>query len=504
MFIRKKKLKESKSMFFNFNSFFKKQDDHLLDFIKYRARKEFLISFFVDFSAIASVIIFLISIISFATLNSINYLAKLFFPIFIILVIFSLLIKKIKFEDIAKRIDEKKSLKNILSTGLWLHNSNLKKNNYFTKILFDEIQIIIADLNGKNLEDILPRVFMPIFTIMFVLLISFFIANNFLEFQFDSVQAKSIKINEIKTDFKDVINSTMDNEMKIKIANDLQQKLTNQKYKNNNLINNNLKIVEKIKDYKIYSEVKQSLSDNNYDEAIYKLKTSINEIDNHNKNKLKKTEPFNPENKSMVAVNKNDLSFSPSLNKEALEDVIDALEENKDALDNEFEANQVGDRINEWVTTASQTDELTASRFGASIDTENVMPESGEGSSRIEGGTMFRQAAVAKDGDKSINGFEGGSASGDADADVLEGKIIGRAHTNLKRKNFTISNFSDDIDISDEWVYKPTTERILDEKDLKLPYSNVQAQKSIGLPKNKVNQSDGFKIKNYFLSINGD
>ena len=49
------------------------------------------------------------------------------------------------------------------------------------------------------------------------------------------------------------------------------------------------------------------------------------------------------------------------LNKEALEDVIDALEENKDALDNEFEANQIGERINEWVTTASQTDELTAS-----------------------------------------------------------------------------------------------------------------------------------------------
>ena len=64
--------------------------------------------------------------------------------------------------------------------------------------------------------------------------------------------------------------------------------------------------------------------------------------------------------------------------------MIDALEENKDALDNEFEANQIGERINEWVTTASQTDELTASRFGASIDTDNVMPESGEGSSRIE------------------------------------------------------------------------------------------------------------------------
>ena len=263
-------------------------------------------------------------------------------------------------------------------------------------------------------------------------------------------------------------------------------------------------MVEKIKDHEIYSEVNKLLTENNYDEAISKLKISLNEIDDQNKNKLKKRDPLNPENKSFVVENKNDTSFSPSLNKEALEDVIDALEENKDALDNEFEANQIGERINEWVTTASQTDELTASRFGASIDTENVMPESGEGSSRIEGGTMFRQAAVAQDSDQSMNGFEGGSASGDADSDVLEGKIISRAYTKVKRKNFTISNFSDDFNISDEWVYKPTTERILNDEDLKASYSNSQGQNSIGLNENIINQSDGFKIKNYFLSINGD
>ena len=35
---------------------------------------------------------------------------------------------------------------------------------------------------------------------------------------------------------------------------------------------------------------------------------------------------------------------------------------------------------------------------------------------------MFRQAAVAQDTDQSMNGFEGGSASGDADSDALEGK----------------------------------------------------------------------------------
>ena len=117
---------------------------------------------------------------------------------------------------------------------------------------------------------------------------------------------------------------------------------------------------------------------------------------------------------------------------------------------------------------------------------------------------MFRQAAVAQDADQSMNGFEGGSASGDADADALEGKIISRAYTKVKRKNFTISNFSDDFDISDEWVYKPTTKRILNEEDRKVSYSNGQDQNSIRLHKNKINQSDGSKIKNYFLSINGD
>ena len=76
--------------------------------------------------------------------------------------------------------------------------------------------------------------------------------------------------------------------MKIKIANDLKQKLSNQKYENSNLINDNLKMVEKIKDHEIYSEVKKLLTDNNYDEAISKLKESITGIDDQNKNKLKK------------------------------------------------------------------------------------------------------------------------------------------------------------------------------------------------------------------------
>ena len=491
-------------MIFNFTSFFKSQDDRFLNFIKHQARKEFMMSFFIDFSVIASVNIFLISMMSFVTTYPLNDLAKVISPIFIILMIFIFFNKKIKFEEIAKKIDEKKSLKNILSTGLWIHKSYTKKNNYFTKILFDEIQLIIADFKNKKIEDVLPRVFIPTFSLIFVLLIFFSVENNVFKFEPDSLKVNTIKINEIKTDFQDVINSTIDNEIKIKIANDLKQKLSNQKYENSNLINDNLKMLEKIKDHEVYSEVKKLLSDNNYDEAIYKLKESITGMNDQNKNKLKKRKTLNSENKSLVVENKNDTSFSPSLNKEALEDVIDALEENKDALDNEFEANQIGERINEWVTTASQTDELTASRFGASIDTENVMPESGEGSSRIEGGTMFRQAAVAQDADQSMNGFEGGSASGDADADALEGKIISRAYTKVKRKNFTISNFSDDFDISDEWVYKPTTQRILNEEDRKVSYSNGQDQNSIRLHENKINQSDGSKIKNYFLSINGD
>ena len=77
---------------------------------------------------------------------------------------------------------KKNHFKNILSTGLWLQNSYSKKNNYFTKILFDEIQIIIADFKNKKIEDVLPRVFMPTFSLIFVLLIFFSIANNFLNF----------------------------------------------------------------------------------------------------------------------------------------------------------------------------------------------------------------------------------------------------------------------------------------------------------------------------------
>ena len=48
--------------------------------------------------------------------------------------------------------------------------------------------------------------------------------------------------------------------------------------------------------------------------------------------------------------------------------------------------------------------------------------------------------AVAQDADQSTNGFEGGSSSGDADSDALEGKIISRAYTKVKEE-FTISTF---------------------------------------------------------------
>ena len=83
-------------MIFNFTSFFKKQDDRFLNFIKHQARKEFLISFFIDFSVIASVNIFLISIISFVTTYSFNDLAKVFFPIFVISMILIIFKKKNK------------------------------------------------------------------------------------------------------------------------------------------------------------------------------------------------------------------------------------------------------------------------------------------------------------------------------------------------------------------------------------------------------------------------
>ena len=75
--------------------------------------------------------------------------------------------------------------------------------------------------------------------------------------------------------------------MKIKIVNDLKQKLSNQKYENSNLISDT-KMVEKIKDHEIYSEVKKLLTDNNCYEAISKLKESYYWNDGHNKNKLKK------------------------------------------------------------------------------------------------------------------------------------------------------------------------------------------------------------------------
>ena len=59
------------------------------------------------------------------------------------------------------------------------------------------------------------------------------------------------------------------------------------------MFNENIKMVEKIKDHEIYSEVKKLLTENNYDEAISKLKISLNEIDDQNKKQTQKKRPTN-------------------------------------------------------------------------------------------------------------------------------------------------------------------------------------------------------------------
>ena len=77
--------------------------------------------------------------------------------------IFTFFNKKIKFNDIAKNIDEKNHSKIsfLLVCGLKIV---IPKKIITINIFFEEIQITIADLKGKKIEDVLPRVFMPTFS----------------------------------------------------------------------------------------------------------------------------------------------------------------------------------------------------------------------------------------------------------------------------------------------------------------------------------------------------
>jgi hypothetical protein len=114
--------------------------------------------------------------------------------------------------------------------------------------------------------------------------------------------------------------------------------------------------------------------------------------------------------------------------------------------------------MEDFLVAATQRRSLTAARFGNQASTPSSTPAPETGNASMQGGTMFRQGAVAqgKDPQDAQGGSEIGAAAGSAEALPVEGTRTERLDAKLKRESVSAASESREKALEQGWTYKPT------------------------------------------------
>jgi hypothetical protein len=153
-------------------------------------------------------------------------------------------------------------------------------------------------------------------------------------------------------------------------------------------------------------------------------------------------------------------NLSASVNEETLNSVLKNIEDAQKMIDAQNRVREVNRRMNDFLAASSQRSPLTASRFGNQANPSNPTASPQTGSTTMQGGTMFRQGAVARgDDDQASNeGNKAGAASGHSAAAPLEGAATERLEAKLQRENIRLREQVEQDDAQGEksWFYSPT------------------------------------------------
>lgn len=127
-----------------------------------------------------------------------------------------------------------------------------------------------------------------------------------------------------------------------------------------------------------------------------------------------------------------------AVNQDAINRVIRALEQANERIEAQARVNSVKRRMDNSLLATSQRSQLTASRFDNRSTTPNATPAPETGTADLRGGTLFRQAAVAREEDDAAReGSQTGDASGDSAALPLDGVATRRLDAQLKLEAIT-------------------------------------------------------------------
>ena len=197
-------------------------------------------------------------------------------------------------------------------------------------------------------------------------------------------------------------------------------------------------------------------------------------------------------------------SKTAALNQEAINRVTRALEEAQARIEVQNRVNAVKRRMDAGLAVTSQRSQLTASQFDNRVTAANPTPAPETGNVEMRGGTLFRQAAVARESnEESHDGSQTGDASGDSVAEPLEGAATRRLDAQLKLE--TILQKHDDTDDpagkgDSGWFYSPSREQksVLQAEAVR---QRGDYDRDVAAEHDRVPVRQRVAVKNYFLNL---
>jgi hypothetical protein len=193
-----------------------------------------------------------------------------------------------------------------------------------------------------------------------------------------------------------------------------------------------------------------------------------------------------------------------AVNQDAINRVIKSIEQANERIEVQNRVSNIRRRMEDSLVATNQRSQLTASQFDNRTNAPNPTPSPETGSTNVRGGTLFRQAAVAReDNDNAREGSQTGDASGDSVALPLEGAATSRLDAQLKLETILQKGDADEGPPSkgdQGWFYSASREQksTLRAEDARTR-SSYDREGAIDHDRVPMGQKD--IVKNYFLNL---
>ena len=193
-----------------------------------------------------------------------------------------------------------------------------------------------------------------------------------------------------------------------------------------------------------------------------------------------------------------------AVNQDAINRVIRALEQANERIEVQNRVNSIKRRMEDNLVATRQRSRLTASQYDNRTNAPNPTPSPDTGNSNLRSGTLFRQAAVAREeNDNAREGSQTGDASGYSVAFPLEGAATKRLDAQLKLETILQNNdpgVEPDAKGGQGWFYSASREQ----KSMRKA-ENVRSlagyDREEAIAHDRVPMRQKTIVKNYFLNL---